>query len=110
MTIITKVGRFCVDHMNDDMPEVNSVLVPRLSPPSVFKERAWEQGYLNPEVTVVFSLATESIVLLCYTSFHIKINLLYRPYPGGVASRLPTIVYVAMIMPILYDNSYSPNY
>ena len=32
-----------------------------------------------------------------------------RPYPGGVASRLATIIYVAMIMPILCDNLYSPN-
>ena len=27
----------------------------------------------------------------------------------GVASRLATVIYVAMVMPILYDNSYSPN-
>ena len=27
----------------------------------------------------------------------------------GVASRLATIIYVAMVMPVLYDNSYSPN-
>ena len=27
----------------------------------------------------------------------------------GVASRLATIIYVAMVMPILYDNSYSLN-
>ena len=33
----------------------------------------------------------------------------YRPYAGGVASRLATAVYVAMVTPILYDNSYSPN-
>ena len=26
----------------------------------------------------------------------------------GVASRLATIIYVAMVMPVLYDNSYSP--
>ena len=33
---------------------------------------------------------------------------LYRPYAGGVASRLAkTAIYVAMITPILYDNSYS---
>ena len=32
-----------------------------------------------------------------------------RPYPGGVASRLATVTYVVMVMPILYDNSLSPN-
>ena len=26
----------------------------------------------------------------------------------GVASRLATVIYVAMVMPVLYDNSYSP--
>ena len=33
----------------------------------------------------------------------------YRPYAGGVASRLANAIYVAMVTPILYDNSYSPN-
>ena len=33
----------------------------------------------------------------------------YRPYAVGVASRLATAIYVAMVTPILYDNSYSPN-
>ena len=33
----------------------------------------------------------------------------YRGYAVGVASRLATVIYVAMVMPILYDNSYSPN-
>ena len=33
----------------------------------------------------------------------------YRPYAGGVASRLATDIYVAMVKPILNDNSYSPN-
>ena len=32
--------------------------------------------------------------------------MLYRPYPGGVASRLATVIYVVMV---LYDNSHSPN-
>ena len=31
------------------------------------------------------------------------------PDSGGVASRLATAIYVAMVTPILYDNSYSPN-
>ena len=35
--------------------------------------------------------------------------LVYRPYAGGMASRLATAIYVAMVTPILYDNSYSPN-
>ena len=34
---------------------------------------------------------------------------MYRGYAVGVASRLATVIYVAMVMPILYDNSYSPN-
>ena len=33
----------------------------------------------------------------------------YRPFSGGVASRLATAIYVAMVTPILYDNSCSPN-
>ena len=34
----------------------------------------------------------------------------YKPYPGSVASRLATVIYVSsMVMSILYDNSYSPN-
>ena len=33
----------------------------------------------------------------------------YRLHPGGVASRLSIIMYAAMVMPILCDNSYSPN-
>ena len=36
-------------------------------------------------------------------------QLLNRGYAVGVASRLATVIYVAMVMPILYDNSYSPN-
>ena len=32
-----------------------------------------------------------------------------RGYAVGVASRLATVIYIAMVMPILYDNSYSPN-
>ena len=35
-------------------------------------------------------------------------NSIYRPFSGGVASRLATPIYVAMVTPILYDNSYSP--
>ena len=41
-------------------------------------------------------------------SFLVGKCLQYISYPGGVASRLATIIYVAMIMPI-YDNSDSPN-
>ena len=33
----------------------------------------------------------------------------YRPFSGGVASWLATVIYVAMVTPILYDNSCSPN-
>jgi len=32
-----------------------------------------------------------------------------RGYAVDVASRLATVIYVAMVMPVLYDNSYSPN-
>ena len=46
MTIITKVGASYGDHMslNDDALEDESFLtnVTRLSPPTVFEERAWE--------------------------------------------------------------------
>ena len=35
-------------------------------------------------------------------------ELPYRGYAVGVASRLATVIYVATVMPILYDNSYSP--
>ena len=33
----------------------------------------------------------------------------YRPFYVGVASRLATAIYVAMVTPILYDNCYSLN-
>ena len=33
----------------------------------------------------------------------------YRPFHVGVASKLATAIYVAMVTPILYDNSYSLN-
>ena len=33
----------------------------------------------------------------------------YRPFHVGVASRLAIAIYVAMVKPILYDNSYSLN-
>ena len=33
----------------------------------------------------------------------------YRPFHVGVASRLATAIYVAMVTPILLDNSYSLN-
>ena len=33
----------------------------------------------------------------------------YRPFHVGVASRLATAIYVAMVTPILYDNSSSLN-
>ena len=35
--------------------------------------------------------------------------VVYRPFSGSVASRLATAIYVAMVTPILYDNSYVPN-
>ena len=36
-------------------------------------------------------------------------HTVYRPFSGGVASWLATVIYVAMVTPILYDNSCSPN-
>ena len=33
----------------------------------------------------------------------------YRPFLGGVASRLATAICVTMVTPIFYDNSYSRN-
>ena len=33
----------------------------------------------------------------------------YRPFSGGVAPRLATTIYVAMVTPILYDSSHGPN-
>ena len=38
----------------------------------------------------------------------LRLSGLYRGYAVGVASKLATVIYVAMVMPILYDNSYSP--
>ena len=38
------------------------------------------------------------------------IYLHYRPFSGGVASRLVTSIYVAVVTATLYDNSYDPNY
>ena len=36
-------------------------------------------------------------------------SLPYRPFHVGVASRLATAIYVAMVTPILYGNSYNLN-
>ena len=38
-----------------------------------------------------------------------NLQLAYRPFHVGVASRLATAIYVAMVTPILLDNSYSLN-
>ena len=32
---------------------------------------------------------------------------IYRPFAGGVASKLAIAIYAAMVTPILYDNSYT---
>ena len=40
---------------------------------------------------------------------HLQTWMRYRPYAGGVAPRLAAAIYVAMVTPILYDNSFSPN-
>ena len=49
----------------------------------------------------------QGICSTIYNSPSIWLAKKYRPYPGGVASRLVTDIYVAMVMPVLYDNSYS---
>ena len=52
----------------------------------------------------------ECMMTLLHHSSQRSVTLsLYRPYPGGVTSKLATLIYVATVMPILYDNSYSPN-
>ena len=46
---------------------------------------------------------------VCLVVQGITHNFMYRPFHMGVASRLATAIYVAMVTPILYDNSYSLN-
>ena len=60
---------------------------------------------------IIRCICSKSIVV-----FHCSACLLQdlqSVYPRGVTSRLVAIIYVAMVMPILYDNSYtilhSPN-
>ena len=36
-------------------------------------------------------------------------HVCYGPFSESVASRLGTAIYVAMVTPTLYDNSYGPN-
>ena len=49
-------------------------------------------------------------LILAVASFTVYVHCInYRGYAVGVASRLATVIYVAMVMPILYDNSYSLN-
>ena len=54
-----------------------------------------------------------SCVAIVIVDHHVYVNVcvsnLYRPFHVGVASRLATAIYVAMVTPILYDNSYSLN-
>ena len=64
------------------------------------KKIVWEWDYVH-KITV--GLGFVATLLPIYTF------CMNGPYPGDVASRLATIVYIAMVMPILYDNSYSPN-
>ena len=51
----------------------------------------------------------QGICSTLYNSPSIWLAKKYRPYPGGVASRLVTDIYVAMVMAVLYDISYNPN-
>ena len=46
----------------------------------------------------IFSLQNDIAVLVIQSQ--------YRPFSGGVVSRLATAIYVAMVTPILHDNSY----
>ena len=41
-----------------------------------------------------------------FSDFHLPTRYRARGYAVGVASRLATVIYVAMVMPILYDNPY----
>ena len=54
------------------------------------------QIYTAPDTQAHFTLIT-------------NLMWVYRGYAVGVASRLANVIYIAMVMPILYDNSYSPN-
>ena len=53
-------------------------------------------------------ISTDSLISL-FTPTVVYTMKFNRPYAVGAASRLATAVYVAMVTPILYDNSYSPN-
>ena len=44
-----------------------------------------------------------------YDVFTVELAQVYGPFHVGVASRLATAIYVAMVTPILYDNSFSLN-
>ena len=59
------------------------------------KEEAWELKW-------AFSVFVVKFYGFC-------LSIAYRPFHVGVASRLANAIYVAMVMPILYDNSYSLN-
>ena len=54
--------------------------------------------------SIVFKITRTGGSVLCSVGL-----ITNRPFSGGVASRLATAIYVAMVTPILYDNSYSPN-
>ena len=62
---------------------------------------------LQQNVHMYSIIKKQGICSTIYNSPSIWLAKKYRPYPGGVASRLVTDIYVAMVMPVLYDNSYS---
>ena len=94
--------------------------LPKISPPSKkhpppFFEWSCCKG--------CFSLESTPTHLCCSTCCYVKqeapkkqhegrhapLLLLHRPFSGGMASWLAAAIYVAMVTPILYNNSYCPN-
>ena len=60
--------------------------------------------YILLSVTITY----DSVNILLYTYMVIQPNCCL-PFHVGVVSRLATAIYVAMVTPILYDNSSSLN-
>ena len=86
---------------------------------AVFSLQNYLQQAISLHESIVLPMKTSTMLssnnLMWYACtvkwHHIKahFDLVCRPYPGGVASRLAIINFVAMVMPILYDNFLGPN-
>ena len=63
----------------------------------------------NSEIKRFIRIGLEYWNSIFFAQIPDSISSFVRPYPGVVASMLATVIYVGMVMPILYDNSYSPN-